>query len=155
MYPVLLAFHSWARWAVLIAAIAVLIRSAIQLARGGAWTDADRKLGLVNMILFDLQLLAGLGLYFGLSPVVAAARNTPGWMKNPELRFWMVEHISMMLLAIIAVHVGKVIAKRAATDRKRYAATLVSIVLAFLLVGAAIPWPGSAHARPLFRQILP
>ena len=69
------------------------------------------------MIALDVQMLLGLLLYGVLSPYTAAAMKDFGAaMRDPVLRFWAVEHLTMMLSAVVLVHVGRVLARK---DRRR------------------------------------
>ena len=112
---------------------------------------ADRW-GLSLMAALDLQMLLGLLLYLVLSPMMEAIRqNFAGAMQGRVARFWAVEHISMMLLAVILVHVGRVLARKAATPDAKRTRLLVCFGIATLAMITATPWPGMAMARPLFR----
>lgn len=148
-YVTVLAIHSLLRWVALGAVIARFGRALA--ARAGAFTPLDRRLGLAAMISLDLQLLLGLALYSGLSPAVTAAQMDMGAaMKDPYLRFWMVEHGTAMLVAIVLAHVGNIRVRKAVDDAAKHksAAIFYGIVLVLLLV--AMPWPFRAViGRPL------
>jgi hypothetical protein len=62
-----------------------------------------------------------------------------------------VEHVTMMLAAVVLVHVGRVLARKATSPASRRMRTFVCFGLATILMVVAIPWPGMAHGRPLFR----
>ena len=62
------------------------------------------------------------------------------------------EHASMMILAWILVHVGRVAVKKAGSDAAKHKKMLLFFGLAFVLILASIPWPSrEAIARPLLR----
>ena len=104
------------------------------------------------MIALDLQVLLGLVLYGALSPFTAQAMQDFGAaMRNPSLRFWAVEHFTLMLLAAIVVHVGRVLARKTSDTGKKRMRLLVCFAIALLLIFIGIPWPGTANGRPLFR----
>jgi hypothetical protein len=108
--------------------------------------------GLILLISLDLQLLIGLLLYFALSPFTAEAlRDFGAAMRNPPLRFFAVEHVTLMLAAVVLVHVGRVMGRKAVTTDAKRIRSLASFGLALLLMLLAIPWPGLAAGRPLFR----
>ena len=87
-----------------------------------------------------------------LSPMMVAIRQDfSGAMQNPVARFWAVEHISMMLAAVIFVHVGRVLARKAKSPAAKRTRLLVCFGIATLAMFAATPWPGTANVRPLFR----
>lgn len=146
MYSAVLMLHSWGRWVAL--ALGVVTTLAALANRESA---ADR-FGLVFMIVLDVQLLMGLALYFALSPITAAALKDFGAaMRDPALRFWAVEHAATMMLAVILVHVGRVLARKARTPASRRTRQIVFFGLATLAMIARTPWPGMPNGRPLFR----
>ena len=104
------------------------------------------------MILLDLQLLLGLLLYGVFSPTTAAIFDDfGGAMRDPVARFWAVEHITLMLVAIVVAHVGRVMVRKAPTPGARRTRMLVAYAVATLAIIIAIPWPGFRAGRPLFR----
>lgn len=151
LYGFALIVHSWLRWLVLGAGIALLFASFSSWRGGSPWGAAQQRLRSAAVGLMDLQSLLGLLLYFGWSPIAAAARGDMGAaMKDATLRFWGVEHIFAMLIALVVLHVGHVRAKkRAEPDKQRI--IFVTQCVWLVLVLAAIPWPGLDIARPLFR----
>jgi hypothetical protein len=148
MYTLVLALHSWLRWLALIAG--VLATYFVMSEREGSGR-ADLW-GLVLMIALDVQLLLGVLLYVALSPFTAEAmRDFGAAMKNPGLRFFAVEHVTLMLGAVVLAHVGRVMGRKAKTADARRMRLLMCFGLATVLMLLAIPWPGMASGRPLFR----
>jgi hypothetical protein len=141
MYGIFLLVHSWLRWAVLAAGVAAI-------ARGGS---RDESAGKWFTILLDVQMLLGLLLYFALSPVTGAAFDDFGAaMGASHVRFFAVEHVFGMVIAIALAHVGRKKVLKAPVERKgRTAAIFYGLALVAIL--ASIPWPGMAAGRPLFR----
>jgi hypothetical protein len=152
MYTPLLTLHSWVRWLALAAAVAaVLLGWSGWLGRKPFGAGA-RKALLAFVVSMDLQLVLGLVLYVSASPIAEAARANMGQaMKDPHLRFWGVEHITTMFLAVVALHVGNVLVRRAPDDRARWKRLALTATIALVLVLVAIPWPGRVVGRPLFR----
>lgn len=112
---------------------------------------ADRW-GLVMMMTLDLQMLLGLVLYLVLSPNMQEILNHFGAsMKDPALRFYAVEHIASMMLAVILAHLGRVLARTAKSSAAKRRRLLVCVGLATLLMLVGTPWPGRPGGRPLFR----
>jgi hypothetical protein len=150
MYTTLLIIHSWIRWIALIAAVGATfaaVRGKVQ----GANSLADRW-GLAAMMALDIQLLIGLILYLAVSPNMQEIRAHFGEaMKNPQLRFWAVEHVSAMFVAVVLVHVGRVLARKAATPSAKRARMIIFFGIATVLMMLGTPWPGMPAGRPLFR----
>jgi hypothetical protein len=145
MYNILLTAHSYLRWAITILALLALARAIMGTVNKSEFTNADSKAGLFFMISIDIQLLIGLLLYFWASPITTAAfANFGAAMKNPETRFWAVEHITGMLIAWLLVHIGRARSKKGSDDKK-HRASLIFYGIAVLVIIATIPW----SSRPL------
>ena len=150
MYTTVLMVHSWLRWVALLAGVAATIAALADNTPPPAPSRADRW-GLILMITLDIQMLLGLALYFVLSPTMEAIRENFGAsMKDPAARFWAVEHITMMLGAVVVTHVGRVLARKSATADTKKMKLFVSFGIATVLMLLAIPWPGMRAGRPLF-----
>jgi uncharacterized membrane protein YbhN (UPF0104 family) len=150
MYTTVLLLHSWIRWVALVACVGVTL-AALRGKVDGEKSIADRW-GLVAMMTLDLQMLLGLVLYLGLSPNMQEILNHFGEsMKRADTRFWAVEHISAMFAAIVLAHVGRVLARKAATPAAKRTRLLVCFGVATLLLLVGMPWPGRPGGRDLFR----
>jgi hypothetical protein len=151
MYTFVLVLHSWLRWAALVAGVGATMAAFTDRAQTAGVGRADRW-GLALMATLDLQMLLGLLLYLVLSPMMEAIRQDfSGAMQNRVGRFWAVEHISTMLVAVILVHVGRVLARKAKSPEAKRTRLLVCFGIATLAMIGATPWPGTASVRPLFR----
>jgi hypothetical protein len=152
MYSLFLLLHSWARWAVIVLALLAVVGGIRGLRSGQAWTPANRRANLLATVALDVQLLLGLALYFVFSPFTTEALGNFGAaMRTPALRFWAVEHLTMMTAALVLAHVGNVAARKAATDQARHLRSVLFFGIVLLLLFLGTPWPGLANGRPLFR----
>jgi len=143
-YDIINQLHAWNRWFITIFFFIVLYKSYTGWKGNKPFEKSDNTMSLVLMILFDLQLLGGLILYIWLSPTTQAAFNDFGAaMKNSVSRFWAVEHIFGMVLAWILIHVGRSQSKKADGVLKHKKLFILTII-AFVIVMATIPWPGTA-----------
>ncbi len=151
MYTLVLILHSWLRWAVLLAGLLAIVGLFSSRAVPNGTHKAEKWVSFFMMGL-DTQLLLGLALYLFLSPnTTAMFADFGAAMRDSVARFWAVEHISLMLLAIILVHVGRVLGRKAALPAARRSRLLICVLIAWLAVVAATPWPGLRAGRPLFR----
>jgi heme A synthase len=149
LYTIALLVHSWLRWFALVAGVVATLAAIVD--RSGGSRAAERW-GLALMISLDLQMLIGLLLYLVLSPFTAQAlRDFGAAMKSPGLRFFAVEHITIMFAAVILAHLGRVLARKASNPRAKRTRLIVCFGLATVLMIVGIPWPGMASGRPLFR----
>ena len=152
MYDFVLLAHSWLRWLVLLAALAAVARAIGGVSTRRPWTPVDDRAGAWLTGALDLQMLLGLILYFVASPNMQEIRAHFGEaMKNPQLRFWAVEHVTAMMVAVVLVHVGRVLARKAATPAAKRTRLLICFGIATVAVFLGTPWPGMAAGRPLFR----
>jgi hypothetical protein len=152
MYSLLLFLHSGLRWIVLLTGLFALARAIAGASGKRPWTAADAKPGMFFIMSVDLQFLIGLALYLVFSPTVQAAfGNIGAAMRNPEYRFFVVEHFLGMIVAIALAHIGRVRSKKAKTDAAKFKGAAIFYGLSLLLMLALIPWPGMAAGRPLFR----
>jgi hypothetical protein len=152
MYALLLALHSWLRWLALVGGVAATGAAMVMPTdHAPATKSAADRWSLIFMIALDLQFLIGVLLYFVVSPTMSAIRADFGAaMRDPVARFWAVEHITMMLAAVVLVHVGRVLARKAPTAAKKRTRLLVFNAIATIVMLAAIPWPGMRAGRALF-----
>ncbi|MFY0606628.1 MAG: hypothetical protein JXR10_07930 [Cyclobacteriaceae bacterium] len=139
-YNITLHAHSGLRWIALLLALVVVIKSIAGLVGKSEYSKLDNILGASYVGFMHLQLLLGLVLYFVLSPITEMALNDFGAaMKNSELRFWAVEHLSVMLLAIIFAQIGRTRSKKADISKK-YKLQAIFFGASLLLMLAGIPW---------------
>lgn len=141
MYTGFLHLHDTLRWLLLIVTIVTLIKYFSGWFAAKPWTKADNLLGIIFTSLMDIQLLTGLVLYFFLSPVTKLAFADFGAaMKDSGLRFYAVEHISMMVVAVALVHIGRAKSKKIKVDRKKFKTAAIFFLIALVVTLAAIPW---------------
>lgn len=153
MYSTLLIAHSWLRWLVIVAAVLALMRAAGGIGGTRPWDRGADRSTLLFTISLDLQLLIGLILYVALSPFTQAAfQDMAAAMRNPAARFFAVEHLVGMVVAVVFAHVGRVQIRRATSDAAKYQRALVFIGIAAVIVLLSIPWPWMMAGRPLFRM---
>ena len=133
----MLHLHSILRWAVLGLLLFALIKSVIGLIQKKDFTDKDGKIGLYLMMFAHLQLLLGLFLYFSQGWATAPMAES---MKDATMRFWKVEHIFAMILAIVFITIGRIKTKKLSESAKRHKTAVIFYGLSLLIVLWAIPW---------------
>lgn len=142
--------HSLLRWIVILACLWAMLRVWSGFVGRSEWTRKDQMAGLFFTSLLNLQFILGLVLY-GISPVTRAAMtNFAAAMKDSTLRFFAVEHVAGMLLAVVIAQVGYSISKRARTDSAKFLRAAIVYSIAGVLIIASIPWPFMKYGRPLF-----
>lgn len=140
-YNVLLRLHSAGRWIVLLLLLIAIFNHLIAGKR--PYIRSDNRTGLFLTIFADLMLLIGIVLWFvgpwGYKQIEASGMGAV--MSNPTARFYVIEHLVGMLLAIILIHIGKAQGRKQIGDRAKHRRTLLFYVIALLLILASIPWP--------------
>ncbi len=151
MYPTVLTIHSWLRWAALLLG-AIATFNAFRRRAAPAERPRGQRWDWFFMLALDLQLLIGLLLYLGLSPLTREALSPPGMaLRDPALRFWAITHVATMFVALVAVRVGRGFAMGERTSRARRNGRYICFGIAVLAMVAGVPWPGLPNGRPLFR----
>jgi hypothetical protein len=137
----LLHLHNALRWVILIS----LLMSIYKL-----YSKKDAlKTSKILFISSHSTLLLGLYQYFfgavGIKMIQTAGMGLA--MKDSTTRFWAVEHISSMLIAIVLITIGHISYKKTQNAPK----TTVFYVIALLLIVLAMPWPfREGIGRPWF-----
>lgn len=142
VYNFMVMAHSIGRWIVLLLLLIAIFKS---LGAGNRpFTKGDAKVGLFLTIFADLMLLIGIYLWFAGNwgyKLIEASGGMGEVMKNSVTRFYVVEHLTAMLIAIVLLHIGKAQGKKNMPDRVKHRRTVIFYVLALLLILISIPWP--------------
>lgn len=148
MYTTILAIHNIVRWVVLILGVLAVIRALIGWFGKQAWIPADRKIGSFFAMGLDIQMLLGLILYLAFSPYGLKAFQNSDFgaiMAQSEMRFFALEHVVFMFLALVFAHLGTSLPRKADKPNKKHRLAAIWLGLALLLIILGTPW-----ARPLF-----
>ncbi len=136
MYDFLKATHSIIRYIVLLGGIGAIV-TILMAARQRA-----KLFSTIFLAASHLQLVIGLLLYFVFSPWFKMLKeNGKEVMKNSQYRFFAVEHIAMMIIAIILVTIGHSKLKKALANNAKLSTPLILFIVALLVMLASIPWP--------------
>jgi hypothetical protein len=134
MYSILLQIHSLLRYLVLISLVVVIIKSLLGMMNKGQFGVWDNKASLYLLIFTHLQLLAGLFLYFA-SPNV---RFGGGVMADKLARYWTVEHIFGMLIAVALITMARITSKRMTADSDKFKRLFIFNLIALVIVVAVV-----------------
>jgi hypothetical protein len=142
MYTGLLHTHSLLRYFILLALIVVIVKAAMGLTNKQSFGKWDNKFSLYLLIFTHMQLLTGLILYF-VSPFVKFGPDT---MSVKETRYWTVEHLVAMLLAVVLITVARITSKRMSSDEGKHKRLFIFNLIALIIILIMI-WHGG---RPMF-----
>lgn len=135
--------HSILRWLVILTAIYAIIKAFMGMQQNKPFTKSDNSAGIIFTSVIDTQLIFGLVLYFtsGLGFKSFGSNGAGVVMKDSFLRFFAVEHIAMMLVAMVVIHIGRSKSKKAATDSAKHKKAFWFYLIGLLIILASIPWP--------------
>lgn len=131
MYNGLLHAHSGLRWVVLVLLIAAIVHAFMK--KDFGLNNQNRKLAMFAMISVHIQLLIGLVLYF-ISPKVQFSSEVMGQALG---RFYTVEHLIGMLLAIAIITIGHSKGKKT----ESFKPIAIYYLIGLFLILVSIPWP--------------
>ncbi len=152
MYLTLLQVHNILRWLVLILGLIAIIKALGGWQGNKPFTKGDNLVNVLFIASVHTQLLVGVLLYFVFSPIAQQAFSNFGdAMRSASLRFWAVEHITGMVIAVVVAQVGRIRSKKANSDLLKHKRAFIFYGIALLIMLAFIPWGLFNEYRPLFR----
>jgi len=146
MYNFIFQLHSGFRFIVMILLVLAILQSLAGWFGNRPYSEANRKINLFTLISAHIQLLIGLILYF-ISPLVQFNSTT---MKDSTTRYWTVEHMVMMIFAIVLITIGHARSKRVLAPAGKHRTIAIFYSLALLVIVLAIiqslrPFFGVSH----------
>lgn len=153
MFPTLIVIHSLLRWFILVSIIYSIFLAYKGWLKNRRFTNYDNWILIITVSFVHIQLIIGVWLYF-ISPIVAYfLNNFSESLHQTQLRFFGMEHITMMLIGISLVTIGSSIARRKKTDKEKFKAIAIWYSMALVVIFTSIPWAFSPFtARPYFRM---
>lgn len=131
MYEILRSAHSGWRYVVILLLLAAFITALSGFTGKKAFTEGNRKLAVFALISSHIQLLMGLLLYF-----------MNDWYKLDSSvasnRYWKMEHITMMAIAVILITVGNAKSKKAIDGVAKHKSIFMFFGIALLIITVAI-----------------
>src|SRR5690606_37282683 len=120
--------------------------------KNDSFTKFDNYLRIFTVSVAHTQLLIGLWLYT-ISPLVRYfLNNFERGIKIDQIRFFGLEHITMMLLAMTFITIGSGKGRRSKNDKENFRAMTIWYFVAWLVIVTSIPWPFSPFtSRPYLR----
>ena len=153
MYNGLVHLHNFVRWILLLLLIVAIVRHLMGMSGNKSYTSGDRKTDLFLMISAHTQLTLGLILWFFGDLGFRLIRSTQDFgalMKDPVARFWTIEHITGMAIAVILITIGRGATKKNIPDVSKHKRAFWFYIIALILIMLLVPWPGREVARPIF-----
>jgi hypothetical protein len=127
--------HSLLRYFILIALVVVIVNSLLGVMNKKPFGKWDNKFSLYLLIFTHMQLVVGIIIYFmHLSKVGGLVQFNASTMKTPGLRYWAVEHMLGMLVAVVLITVARASSKRLSDDTARHRRLLVFNLIALAVI---------------------
>lgn len=130
-------FHSLLRWGVLITVTMAGIFALVGYLKRQPIIGWHRATAVIAMVLCHIQLVVG-ALLYGMRFQVFQL------MPPAQARYWKMEHIGMMIIAIVLVTIGHSTSKRAHDEQKKQLRIAVFYLIALAIFLVTIPWPFTA-----------
>lgn len=135
MHTLLATLHSYNRYLILAALLFVLFRAFSGWLTRRPYEKIDNTASLVLVSLAHLQLLFGLVMWGFTSPWTQTAFANMGLaMKDPNQRYWAVEHLVAMLIAIVLIQLGRTFAKKTPDQTAKHRKTAIYTAIAALII---------------------
>ena len=131
---ILVALHSLNRFVLLVLLLVVVGKSLMGWLNKSPFEKSDDKFSLFLFISTHTQLLLGLILYFFGSAVVFSSHS----MHEAVPRYWLVEHSSGMLIAIVLITLGRILSKKLTDSTAKHKRTFIFNIAALVIILAII-----------------
>lgn len=152
MYAILLTIHSWFRWLVIASLVITLFRFYHGWFTGRKLSQVDAVTQSTTVKIVQTQFLIGLALYV-FSPMVRYFLfNFSTAVHQRDARFFGMEHITMMFIAVAVITVGSEKALKRVTEKQKFTTIAIWFSVGLLIIFLSIPWEFSPFTRrPYFR----
>lgn len=152
MYSVLLIIHSLVRWLVLLSLLIAIFRAWRGWRGNKPYTRFDNAIRVATVTTAHIQLVLGISLYC-ISPTVRYFLNYfKTAVHERQVRFFGMEHITMMVIAVVLITIGSAKTKQKTTDQQRFKTMAIWFTIALVIIFTSVPWQFSPlTSRPYFR----
>jgi hypothetical protein len=151
VYHYFLIFHSYYRWAVLFALVSQLIWLYINQRNNTIFQIKHYQLVIVFTFIYNIQFVLGWLLYLNSPLVTGFWSDIASGVKNRQLRFFGLEHMFMMTLAVLLINVFTLTVK-SKINKNGFRYLWKRYIWITLIIISSIPWSFSPlTSRPNLR----
>lgn len=148
----LLIIHSYFRWIVLLMMLVQIVWIWTNKKRKKEFSLKDFRLLLFFTLIFDTQLLLGWLLYCNSILVDSFWQDVAAGVKQRQMRFFGLEHMSMMTLGIIIANVHTFRSSKNINNKNTFQKLWKVYIWIYIIILSSIPWSFSPlTSRPDFR----
>lgn len=149
MHAILNTIHSYNRYLLLALLVFVTVKALLGWLGKRPYEKLDNATGGALLGLTHLQLLVGLIQYLFTSAYTRTAFADMGAaMKEPWLRYFAVEHITAMLIAVVLIQMGRTLSKRRTDDEAKHRTVAIYTGIALLLIVGSLASKGILIGSP-------
>ena len=141
MYSVIKILYSYWSYLVLLVLIYAIFNALMGKIKGKDFESKDLRISLFGLIFSHFQLLIGLMLY-SVSPLLNqwSKLSIVNLMSNRQIRFYLVEHPSLNIIAIVLITVGWSVHQKQSDPGKKFLRIAIFYGLGLLLTVMRIHW---------------
>lgn len=153
MYQILLPLHSLVRWFVLISLVFAIYRAYRGKFKKLDFSAFDHNVMLMAIKILQIQFCIGVALYV-ISPIVRYfLNNFKTAVHLREIRFFGMEHITIMVASVVVITLGSEKVIKANDPQQKYRIMALWFTIGLILILSSIPWPFSPlTSRPGLRS---
>jgi uncharacterized membrane protein SirB2 len=130
MHSLVLLTHSVVRYFLLVTLILVIVRALMGWLNKSTYSKWDEKLNLGLFMLTHTQLLLGIVLFL-ISPRVIFSGAS---MKDAMDRYWLVEHNTGMIIAIVLITIARISSKKITDAAAKHKRIFIFNAIAFVII---------------------
>ena len=141
MYPLIKILDYYWSYAALLVLIYAVFNALMGKIKSKDFESKDLRISLFGLIFSHFQLLIGLMLY-SVSPLLNqwSKLSIVNLMSNRQIRFYLVEHPFLNIIAIVLITVGWSVHKKQSEPEKKFLRIIIFYGLGLLLSLTRIPW---------------
>ena len=104
-------------------------------AQGKQYKPAFKRLSFFFTLFLYLELLTGIFLYIYLKyEIHTSGMSLEQAVRQSNIKFWVIEHVSLMLFALLLSQIGMLFIKQITSDRKKFRAATFYFGISFIVV---------------------
>ena len=133
------SLHTLTSGAFAIFAVWLVIRSVRGILKGAAYVALDKYLSYGFIITLYLQLIFGLILFANPGDIQEGGKvGVEGALKLAAKRFWPVEHIVLMLFALLIANLGLIFSNQSSLDKDKHKKVLIYYMIALIMIAVSL-----------------